>query len=435
VKTIENIFFIGLLICGIAFIPVSATDNYQGGDPDLSAYISGTNEFVTGDEVTIPIVIENAGINSEKIYYTRTADIADVPSTAKLLTVTLRAGDAPVVIKTDPQMVGDLASQSTAKASFTVKIDTDAPGGTYHLPLTLNYSHLPRASQQTFGGGDAIEYIYTIENVTISLPVMIKPAVSIDVLSARPEHLTAGAEGYIDLQIQNTGSENGTNSLVILRQHGNSPISPMVNSVYIGVFPAGATVSCKYKVLIAESAEKQTYPVDVLVEYQNRDGVTSTSRSETVGVPVGEKVDFEIVSPPAEMIPGSKKTIDVEYKNTGDSAIYSAQARLSAADPFTSNDDIAYIGTLLPNQSHVISYTISVDRAATIKQYGLDSEIRYRDALDNTYVSDIMKVTVNVVRPTGAAVILTNPIYLSIIAAAIIGILYLIYYLTRKKPQ
>jgi len=76
-----------------------------------------------------------------------------------------------------------------------------------------------------------------------------------------------------------------------------------------------------------------------------------------------------------------------------------------------------------------------VDRKATVKQYGLDSEIRYRDALDNTYISDPMKVTVNVVSPTGAAVILTNPIYLSIVAAVIIAIVYLLYYLFRKKEQ
>jgi hypothetical protein len=154
-----------------------------------------------------------------------------------------------------------------------------------------------------------------------------------------------------------------------------------------------------------------------------------------VGVAVKGKVDFRIISPPAEMNPGNKKVITVEYKNTGDTPIYSAQARISAVDPFTSNDDIAYIGTLNPNESHSISYTISVDRSATIKQYGLDSEIRYRDALDNTYISDPMKVTVNVVSPAGAAVILTNPIYLSIVAAGIIGIAYLIYYLTRKKQQ
>jgi hypothetical protein len=434
--TITKIIFLGLLICGLLIIPAIATDNYLGGRPDLSAYISGTNEFSPGDEIQLPIIIENTGINSVKIYYARSADISDQPSTAKLLTATLQSGSAPLVIKTDPQMLGDLASQDTVQAVFIIRINTDAPAGTYSVPLTLNYSYLPDASQQAYGGGDAIKYTYALEKVTLNIPITVKSDVSIDVISAEPEHLTAGAEGYIDMQVKNTGSENGKNSQVILKRNGNSPIIPMDSYVYIGDFPSGATVPCRYKVRVSEDAEKQTYPVDVIVEYQNNDGILVSSLSDTTGVPVGGKVDFQIISPPAEMNPGGKLVITVEYKNIGDTPVYSAQARISAVDPFTIvNDDVAYIGTLNPNESTKVSYALSVDRAATVKQYGLDSEIRYRDALDNTYISDPLKVTVNVVSPTGVAVILTNPVYLSIVAAAIIAIVYLLYYLFRKKQQ
>ena len=46
------------------------------------------------------------------------------------------------------------------------------------------------------------------------------------------------------------------------------------------------------------------------------------------------------------MSPGSKQVISVEYMNTGETTIYSAQGRISAVDPFTSNDDITYLGDL-----------------------------------------------------------------------------------------
>jgi hypothetical protein len=173
--------------------------------------------------------------------------------------------------------------------------------------------------------------------------------------------------------------------------------------------------------------------MDVGVIYQNDEGDSVSAREKTIGVPVGGKVKFAIVSPPAEMHPGNKKEITVEYKNTGESPVYSAQARISAVDPFTSVSDIAYIGELPPNESRVVAFQLGVDRTATIKEYGLDSEIRYRDALDNTHISDPMKVTVNVTSPEGLAIILTNPIYLSIVAAAIIGIAYLVLYYRRKK--
>jgi hypothetical protein len=75
---------------------------------------------------------------------------------------------------------------------------------------------------------------------------------------------------------------------------------------------------------------------------------------------------------------------------------------------------------------------VSVDRSATIKEYGLDTEIRYRDALDNTYISDTMKVKVNVIFPAGLTAVLSNPVNLSIIVAAIIGIIYLVYHYRKK---
>ena len=98
-------------------------------------------------------------------------------------------------------------------------------------------------------------------------------------------------------------------TIVKILRNGNSPIVPTDSSVYIGDFPSGSTVECRYKVSISGNAERQTYPVDVVVVYKNKDGDFVTSRSDTIGIPVGGKVDFEVVSPPAEMNPGSKKVI------------------------------------------------------------------------------------------------------------------------------
>jgi hypothetical protein len=236
------------------------------------------------------------------------------------------------------------------------------------------------------------------------------------------------------MQIKNTGSEDGIKSIVKILRNGDSPILPTDSSVYIGDFPAGSTANCRYKVSVSSDAQKQIYPIDVVVVYQNNEGDFVTSRSDTVGIPVGGKVDFTTISTDSEMNPGNKKVINVEYKNTGDAAVYSAQARISAVDPFTSNDDIAYIGDLQPGESRKVSYIMSVDKGATLKEYGLDSEIRYRDALDNTYISDTMKVPINVTAPAGISSIISNPIYLAIVIAAIIGIIYLIFHY-RKKNQ
>jgi hypothetical protein len=420
-----------LLVLGaFLIVPAMADTKYMAGSPQLSASISGTNEFNPGDEVQLTVVIENTGVNEFKFVQSSIVGRDDLPNTAKFLTADLNPGNAPLVIKSDPQMLGDVLGSDSVRAVFTTKINADAPAGSYVLPLTLNYSYLYQAEQYGF---DTIQYTYKQVNEDIGIPIKIKSDISIDVLSAAPEHLNVGTEGYLNLKIKNTGSDNGTKAVVKILRNGNSPIVPTDSSVYIGDFPSGSTVDCRYKVSVSGDADRQTYPVDVEVVYKNKDGDFVTTKSETIGIPVGGKADFEVVSAPAEMNPGSKKVINVEYKNAGDTTIYSAQGRISAVDPFTSNDDTAYIGDLAPGASVIASYEVSVDRSATLKEYGLDSEIRYRDALDNTYISDTMKVKVDVIPPSGIATVLSNPIYLTIIVAGIIGIAYLIWHYRKKR--
>ncbi|HIH02346.1 MAG TPA: S-layer protein, partial [Methanoregulaceae archaeon] len=70
----------------------------------------------------------------------------------------------------------------------------------------------------------------------------------------------------------------------------------------------------------------------------------------------------------------------------------------------------------------------SADTAATAKQYGLDSEVRYRDALDNSQISDTMKVPVTV---TAAGSVLGSPLVLAVVAIIVIGGGYFVY--RRRK--
>jgi hypothetical protein len=427
---IQKIVFIVCILSICLTAPVMAGSKYMAGSPELSAYISGTNEFSPGSEAKLTIVVENTGLNEFKFIQSGIVDRDDLPNTAKFLTVDINPGDAPIVIKSEPQMLGDLKGASNANAIFSTKIRSDAPAGTYQIPVSLNYTYLYQAEQY---GVDTIQYYYKQKNETILIPITIKSDVSVNVLSAVPEHLNVGTEGYINMRIKNTGYEDGSKAIVKILRNGNSPIIPTDSSVYIGDFPSGSSADCRYKVSVSGDAESQTYPIDVVVVYQNKEGDFVTSRSDTVGISVGGKADFTIISPPGEMNPGNKKVLNVEYKNTGDTPIYSAQARISAVDPFTSNDDTAYIGDLKPGESRTVSFVISIDRTATIKEYGLDSEIRYRDALDNTYISDTMKVKVDVKSPAGITTILSNPIYLSIVVAAIIGIIYLVYHYRKKK--
>ena len=61
-------------------------------------------------------------------------DRDDLPNTAKFLMAALSPAIAPLEIKSDPQMLGDVKGAGSVRAVFTTKINADAPAGSYTLP-------------------------------------------------------------------------------------------------------------------------------------------------------------------------------------------------------------------------------------------------------------------------------------------------------------
>ncbi|HNX18275.1 MAG TPA: S-layer protein [Methanoregula sp.] len=428
------LLFGGMVLLVLAFVavsPVAADSKYITGSPDLNAHIIGTNEFSPGDDINLGIAIENKGLTEYKIVKTGIMDSNDVSSTAKQLTVALGAGNAPVVVKADPQIIGDLLASGSATATLHIKVNQDAPAGTYTLPIALNYTYLYEAEQY---GTDTLEYRYKTVNKIIDIPVKIKSEVQIEVPSVKAETLNAGNEGYVILTVKNIGYENGRNAAVKIQQNDASPVSPSEGSVYIGDFPQGAVVDCRFRVAISGDAQEKTYPLDVLVHYKNAEGDFVDSKVETIGVPVGNKVAFSVIPVAVNMSVGGKSEIRVKYENTGGATAYNAQARISAVDPFTSNDDTAFLGTMAPGDIREAAFLVSTDAKATAKEYGLDSEVIYRDSLNNQITSDPVKVNVRVVPREGIVDLLGLPVIILIILLVLAGAGYLVY-TKRTKPQ
>ncbi|KQC04475.1 MAG: S-layer protein [Methanoculleus sp. SDB] len=418
------------LVAGMLVVPAMAGDKYLYGSPDLIASISGTNEFSPGSEVALTVKLENQGLNLVKIAQSTIIESEDQPNTAKLAAVTMKQGTAPITIKTDRQMVGDITGGSSTTVSFTVKFDADAAPGVYSVPLVIDYTYLSSADQF---GSDTITYRYLSKTVEIPLNIRVTSEVSLDITDVRTRYLNVGTEGYLTLTIMNTGFENARHAVVKIARNGNSPLVPTDSSVYIGDFASSAATESTFKIAVSSDAEEEFYPLNVYMEYEDAAGDAMTSDTKTIGIPVGGKIDFEVISAPSEISPGEKAVIEVVYRNSGAAPVYNAQARISAVDPFSSNDDTAFLGDIAPGETVKARFVVTTDAAATIKSYGLDSEIRYRDALDNSQISETMKVVVNVVPQSGAMTALSNPVVIAIIVVGLIGAGYYVVSLRHKK--
>ena len=411
-------------------LPAMAGTLYISDGPIITATVTGTNQFSPGADVQLPVKIENRGLNHLKFVQTGYIEREDLPNTAKFVTASLAPGETPVIIKSDSQVVGDLPGGKSIQVIYNIKIPKQATAGEYLIPLTITYQYLADAEQSA---GDLIEYRYKTNSVTTSIPLSIEPNVFLAVSPGSNGGLNVGTEGYLDLNVTNSGGEDAHAAIIKISRNGNSPVTPTDSSVYIGEFPAGNSTVCRFKVSVSRDAEAQEYPVDVVAVYKNHEGDTVTSAPVTVGIPVHGRITFDVVAVDSNMNAGKKKVVEVTYRNSGDTTAYSAQARVSVVDPFTSNDDSAYLGDIAPGKTAVARYEVGVSSGAVAKDYALDSEVRYRDSLDNSQISDTVKVPVTVVPPTAMDGIMTNLVFVVVGIIVIIAAGYYLVVMRKKK--
>lgn len=416
-----------MLLLALLAVPGSAAGaKYLYGNPELSATIAGTNEFAPGAETGLTVIISNSGLNTHKIAIPSLPP-DDLPNTAKLVTVALKNNDAPFTVKTDPQFLSDIMGGAALPATFNVKVADSATPGTYTLPLEVTYTYLQDAEDY----GDLLRYNYQKKTETLPLTVRVTPGLRVEVLNVQTRSLNVGTEGYVSMTLKNIGHDAADKAVAKVARNGASPLIPTDSNAYIGTFAPGETVDVTFKVAVADSAEPQSYPLDIVVAYEDYEGKSTASRPVTIGLPVGGKIDFDVASPTVTLHPGGKSILEVVYRNAGAAKVYSAQARISAVDPFTSSDDTAYLGDLAPGETATARFEVSIDADATLKNYGIDSEIRYRDDLDNSKISDTMKVQVALEKREGT--LFTNPVFLAVIAVVIIGAGYYIFAYRKKK--
>lgn len=316
-------------------------DNYYSmyGGPDISASISGTDEFERGDTVTLYIELTNFGRilgfkedhtpNGEKEFALAAAELQEEykKPTALGIIATLVSDDPQIEVKSGDQVIESLKSGDKTEnpLKFTIKIGEHAPAGSYPLSLNISYDYQ--------------------DNVRVKASKL---------------------------------SEGG-------------PIPTLVN----------------YQVSYIYQKAKQTVPILVGVKKQ---------------------ADFIITNTSGTLLAGSKKEeIEVTYKNIGEDPVRDAIARLSIFKPFSSTDDQAFIGTLLPGEEKKVVFRLDVDSDATPKEYGINSEIKYTDVQGDSVISESMKIPVTV-KAASSSVLLPA----ALIALIILGAGAYIY---RRKSK
>jgi uncharacterized membrane protein len=105
---------------------------------------------------------------------------------------------------------------------------------------------------------------------------------------------------------------------------------------------------------------------------------------------------FEVSNVSGNLTQGSENTVNITYTNIGEAAAEDAEVKFVAMKPLSTSNTVLRLGAIEPGESKVASLKISADSEALVKNYSIDSEIKYIDDSGKTRLSDNMKVDVPV---------------------------------------
>ncbi|MFQ6071360.1 MAG: COG1361 S-layer family protein [Methanosarcinales archaeon] len=414
------------------------------GHPYLTASIYGSDTFQRGEEVTLHVMITNEGeilsfeANEDEfkedrdIYGDRSTDAAAAReyemdrevTTALSITAHLSAGNAPVDITGGggTALVGMLAAgTSSGPIDFKIKINDDAPAGTYKLILNTTYRYQEDSAVDLEGNrSNPIQNTYfSYKNAkdTSTLTIKVKELPLFKVVKVDTSELMAGSEGILSITFKNIGEKVAKDAIARI-SNVQYPFTLIDSESFLGNLNPGDTAEAKLKVSIDQDAIEKNYGLKLEIEYKDEHGYTRTDSnlilaavrthnsstsnnnnnniSSAITVYIKKKAEFEIVNVNSDFRAGSNAILHITFKNTGDRVAKDAVARISAVDPFSSTDDQSFLGTLNPGQTAEAKFKISIDKDATPKTYGINCEIKYNDEQGDSQISDIMKAPVEV---------------------------------------
>ncbi len=153
-----------------------------------------------------------------------------------------------------------------------------------------------------------------------------------------------------------------------------------------------------------------------------------------INIIIKPKAFFEITNVSSHLISGEQNILFITYKNTGTETANDAVARISVTDPFSTNDDQAFLGTLEPDGSYQAQFTITMDKDALPKVYGINTEVKYRDKHGDIRISDVMKASVQAFEPVSLSEKIGTMGYF-IMIVVVLGVLGLFIYSRNKKDS
>jgi hypothetical protein len=177
---------------------------------------------------------------------------------------------------------------------------------------------------------------------------------------------------------------------------GSLPDSPFIFTLSVSEYaPAGEYILLLPLEYQYQNEVEMTGGSTVILGLPSLDHTTYyRSANKTLEVPVYVKPEprFEIVSERGGLEAGSTAVVNVTYANKGEMPANDAVARIVAMKPLSTSRNEISLGTMNPGDTKTVSFEISAESDAVVKDYAISSEIKYTDEENKTGFSDALLV-------------------------------------------
>ena len=194
-------------------------------------------------------------------------------------------------------------------------------------------------------------------------------------------------------------------------------VEPTASLQTVEELKTGYTTNLRYTIKIDGDAPAGNYELLLPISYQYQAnvrtatadiinlGLTDTkyvrdykTKTETLKLRVSleNKPKLEVTNVSGNLVQGESRAIEVTYKNSKEGVAKDALARIIVMSPLSAEKTIVRLGDIGPGESKTARFEISASPEALVKNYGINSEIKYINEDGETSFSENMKINVPV---------------------------------------
>jgi hypothetical protein len=377
---------VGLLLA--APVTPGVASSVVTGNPELS-YSVADDTFSPNEEARLTVVATNDG-NIEDGGVGRFEDQVQTARSVQMDVLASRI-DAPVEVNSGTVTAGSMGPGAATEFGFDLEIG-DAEPGTYTVPVEVSYRHARAVIYEgSTSAPSETEYVWLDKERTVDLTIRIEETSTFEIVSDETNELFAGDTGSMAFTIKNTGTQTARNATVRLTSRASglyfgSPATPSTeNGVFVESLEPGETERVSVQVGTTDDVSSGTYPVDAVVAYRNEMDIGTESDALTVGVRVRPERTFAIegLETRSFRVDESEARISGRVVNTGPAVAQNVVVRMGEQGVVTPTNGEAAVGTLAPEESAPVSFTVAIPDSAEPGSNSFAFEVEYENADDD----------------------------------------------------